>query len=70
MFVPKKHGTWRQCTDYCRLYKVVARNRLALPLAEELFNGVQGAHVFAKIDLRNAYHQVRICKGDRWKTAF
>ena len=41
-----------------------------LPLISTAFDLLQGATIFSKLDLRNAYHLVRIRQGDEWKTAF
>lgn len=35
-----------------------------------VFDLIQGATVFTKLDLQNAYHIVCIREGDEWKTAF
>ena len=69
-FVGKKDGSLRPCIDYRSLNKITICNRYPLPLMSTAFDLLQGASIFTKLDLRNAYHLVRIRKGDEWKTAF
>jgi Reverse transcriptase (RNA-dependent DNA polymerase) len=70
LFVPKKSGELRLCVDYRGLNAITIKNRYPLPLASELLDRLGGSVVFSKIDLRNAYHRIRIREGDEWKTAF
>ncbi|KAL4038316.1 hypothetical protein IC575_001930 [Cucumis melo] len=70
LFVKKKDGSMRLCIDYRELNKVTVKNRYPLPRIDDLFNQLQGATVFSKIDLRSGYHQLRIKDGDVPKTAF
>ena len=69
-FVSKKDGGLRPCIDYRQLNDVTVKNRYPLPLLSSTFEPLANATVFSKLDLRNAYHLVRIREGDEWKTAF
>ncbi|KAL0554252.1 hypothetical protein IC582_008169 [Cucumis melo] len=70
LFVKKKDGSMRLCIDCRELNKVTVKNRYPLPRIDELFDQLQGATVFSKIDLRSGYHQLRIRDNDIPKTAF
>ncbi|KAL4011868.1 hypothetical protein IC575_028932 [Cucumis melo] len=70
LFVKKKDGSMRLCIDYRELNKVTVKNRYPLPRIDDLFDQLQGATMFSKIDLRSGYHQLRIKDGDVPKTAF
>ncbi len=69
-FVEKKDGSLRPCIDYRGLNDITVKNRYPLPLMSSAFELLQGATIFTKLDLRSAYHLVRIREGDEWKTAF
>ncbi|GKB97101.1 putative nucleotidyltransferase, ribonuclease H [Tanacetum coccineum] len=52
------------------LNKLTIKNRYPLPRIDDLFNQLQGARYFSKIDIRSGYHQLRVHKDDIPKTAF
>jgi len=70
LFVKKKDGTMRLCIDYRQLNRVTIRNQYPLPRIDDLFDQLQGARVFSKIDLKSGYHQLKVKKEDVTKTAF
>uniref|UniRef100_A0A8C5HTM3 Gypsy retrotransposon integrase-like protein 1 n=3 Tax=Gouania willdenowi TaxID=441366 RepID=A0A8C5HTM3_GOUWI len=69
-FVNKKDGSLRPCIDFRGLNNITVKNKYPLPLINSAFTLLHGAKVFSKLDLRNAYHLVRIREGDEWKTGF
>jgi len=70
LFVPKKGGKLRLCVDYRALNQLTRKDRTPLPLMSEILDRLQGARIFTKLDLKDAYHRIRIRAGDEWKTAF
>ena len=68
--MPKKDGGLRLCVDYRGLNAITVKNRHPLPLITETLDRLCGAAIFTKIDLKDAYHRIRIASGDEWKTAF
>ncbi|GJU81404.1 putative reverse transcriptase domain-containing protein [Tanacetum coccineum] len=69
MFVKKKDGALRMCIDYKELNKLTIKNRYPFPRIDDLFDQLQEARYFSKIDLRSGYHQLQVHEDDIPKTS-
>src|SRR6266852_664716 len=70
LFVKKKDNGLRLCVDYRGLNAITKKDRYPLPLIGEAIDRLQTAKYFTKLDIKDAYHNIRIKEGDEWKTAF
>ena len=70
MFVTKKDGSITLGVDYRALNEVTKKDRYPLPLIGEGLDRLHMAKYFTKLDIKKAYHNVRIKKGDEWKITF
>ena len=58
------------CVDYWGLNNITIKNQYLLLLIDKSLDWLGWAKRFTQLDLTNAYHWMRIHKGDEWKTAF
>ena len=62
LFIPKLDNLLRLYVDYRTLNKVTTKNRYPLPLINKLINRLSDAKIYTKLDLKDAYHKIRIKK--------
>ena len=70
LFVKKKNKTMQLCIDYRQLNTITIKNKYPLPRIDDLFDQLQRASVFFKINLRTDYYQLRINESNVSKMAF
>jgi hypothetical protein len=68
--MPKKDGILQLCVDFRGLNQITKKNQYPLLLINEAINRLAGARYCTKLDIREAYHRLRLAPGDTWKTAF
>ena len=70
LFVQKKNGSLHLCVNYRELNNLIIKNCYPLSLINKLLDCLGCAKRFTQLDLINTYYQMRIWKGDKWKTVF
>jgi hypothetical protein len=66
----EKKGSLSLCVNYRGLNLIRKKNWYPLPLIGEALDQLSGTQYFTKLDIRDAYHCVRVNESDEWKTSF
>lgn len=69
-FYVNQKGKLRLCMDYRKLNAQTIKDRGPIPLIADLIVTLSRGKFFTTLDLRGAYHLLRIMLGDEFKTAF
>jgi len=70
LFILKNEESLCLYIDYRDLNKITVKNCHFLLLINEILDCLSEVKMFIKLNLKNAYHCIRIKKDNKWKTAF
>jgi hypothetical protein len=70
VLVKKKDGSTRCCVDYRAVNNITVKDSYPLPRMDDILDSLIGATWFSTLDMKSGYHQVRVAKEDKPKTAF
>jgi transposase InsO family protein len=70
LFVKKPNGSLRFCIDFRKLNELTRKDRYPLPLIDEMLARISKAKVFTKLDIRQAFHRIRIHPDSEELTTF
>ena len=70
LFARKSDGGLRFCVDYRKLNAITRKDRYPIPLLDETLARISKAKIFTKLDIRQAFHRVRIDPASEDLTTF
>lgn len=70
LFVKKANGSLRFCIDFRKLNELTRKDRYPLPLIDEMLARISKAKIFTKLDIRQAFHRIRIHPDSEELTTF
>ena len=68
--IPKSSGDIRLCLDMRRANEAIIRERFPIPTLDQVVQGMHGAKVYSKLDLKEGYHQLELEEHSREITTF
>jgi hypothetical protein len=70
LFVKKPDGSLRFCVDFRKLNLFSRKDRYPLPLIDKTLARISQAKVFTKLDIRQAFHRIRMHPNSEELTTF
>jgi hypothetical protein len=70
LFVAKPNSSLRFCVDYRKLNSLTKKDQHLLPLIDETLARIANAKIFTKLDIRQAFHRIRIDADSEELTTF
>jgi transposase InsO family protein/predicted aspartyl protease len=70
LFVKKSDGRLRFCIDFRKLNELTRKDQYPLPLIDELLARISQAKIFTKLDIRQAFHRIRMHPDSEELTSF
>ena len=70
LFVTKPNGSLRFCIDFRKLNSITKKDQHPLPLIDETLARLSKAKLFTKLDIRQAFHRIRMDPASEELTTF
>ena len=70
VLAPKNDGSLRVTVDMRQVNKAIKNTHVPIPSVEEIKAQLSGSNLFSKLDLRAAFHQLKLDDESRYATVF